>query len=181
MKESHMLIMLGLVSLASGRRLSTMPRWTAATEAARLTELQRDIGCGDDALVPTHYMVLGARNSGTNYLSRLVNATLQIPKVSIPGADASPVWKHEALSRDMSGQLEEWRRFTHDVERRARLGRGEAPPADSWPVVLIVQVTKNPFSWLLSMRRNPWHLRAEAGGAGEAKAAAAGVRCRILP
>lgn len=73
----------------------------------------------------------------------------------------------------VAGQLQRWARIAQreqerEWEKAPRQSRPPAPPPA--PTVLVIVVTKNPFSWLLSMRRNPWHLL-------EGDAATAPARC----
>ena len=124
--------------------------------AAKLRRLRRQLrqtcglGSGDGrqgGTQPVRVVVIGERNSGTNYLERLITANLDVALASVDGPEGRPVapfWKHSLLSALSREQLRDWQ----------HKGAGAHPP----PPVVVVLVTKSPFSWLLSMERAPWHL-----------------------
>ena len=108
------------------------------------------MGCAGGAK-PTHFIVVGERNSGTNYLHRLISANLDIPPASVPGTDVPPFWKHELWSTDLESAIhawgERWRRDHHAASSGANAA-ADNPEADDHggeePTVLLLQVTKNP-------------------------------------
>ncbi len=113
-----------------------------------------------------HVKLYGERNTGTNYLSRLIALNLDV--IEIPGVVPPRVMRlqerlpGEELVRDIYFALN-WRRTlgwkhalmkpAHILERYAR--------AFANPVV--VTLTKNPYSWLVSLYRRPYHQQYPQG------------------
>ena len=104
--------------------------------------------------------IYGERNTGTNYLGRLIDLNLdvqQIPGV-IPGWLSSVQrWVHgKELARDSY--------FSLTYSRNLGWKHSQVLPADEIRKLRIcandlyfVTLTKNPYSWLLSMYRRPYH------------------------
>lgn len=99
--------------------------------------------------------VYGERNTGTNYLEQLLELNVDLPR--LPGVVPSFVAR---LDRGAEASRDAWFRLT----RRWNLGwKHQAAPTPaqraSWRCggVLFVTLTKNPYSWALSMHRRPYH------------------------
>jgi len=97
----------------------------------------------------------GERNSGTNYLSKLIDLNLDIPQLRgvVPGYVAM-------LQRVIPGS--EWLCDLYfAMTGHHNLGWkhtcAKPPISSASPSVHIVTITKNPYSWLLSMHRHPHH------------------------
>src|SRR5690554_5707917 len=95
--------------------------------------------------------VYGERNTGTNYLEQLLELNVDLPR--LPGVVPSFVAR---LDRGAEASRDAWFRLT----RRWNLGwKHQAAPTPaqraSWRCggVLFVTLTKNPYSWALSMHR----------------------------
>ena len=99
----------------------------------------------------------GERNTGTNYLEQL--AVLNLTATVLPGS--APPWL-----RRLAGENEGWRdayfRFTWSRNLGWKHAVAPSPPElerlGRWVRRLaIITLTKNPYSWLLSLHRNPYH------------------------
>lgn len=111
--------------------------------------------------------IYGERNTGTNYLSKLVGLNLdvdQLPGVvpKLPGLVPKPVFALQRLLRRKDrlrdayfaltyGRNLGWKHALVEPERIARRLDGAAQRAG------VVTITKNPYSWLLSMHRRPYN------------------------
>ncbi len=99
----------------------------------------------------------GERNTGTNYLERL--AALNLDATVLPGS--TPPWLRRLL-----GEGEGWRDVYFRLTWSRNLGwkHAVAPSPQvlerkgAWAKRLaVITLTKNPYSWLLSLHRNPYH------------------------
>ena len=99
----------------------------------------------------------GERNTGTNYLERL--AVLNLEARVLPGS--APPWLRRLL-----GQGEKWRDVYFRLTWSRNLGwkHAVAPPSEALEAregsagrLAVMTLTKNPYSWLLSLHRRPYH------------------------
>ncbi len=106
---------------------------------------------------PRAVKILGERNSGTTYLERLLRRNLRIS--SLPGVVPKPVARLFPAS-------ERVRDLYFRVTKRHNLGwkHAMAPlPGDLAKTaidrsgILFLTLTKNPYSWLLSLYDHPYH------------------------
>lgn len=107
--------------------------------------------------------IYGERNTNTNYLEKLINLNLRVSQ--LPGVVPSYVMR---LQRIFPGH-EKVRDVFFLLAYRRNLGWKHArvkPPhvIKRHPVVknhsvLFITITKNPYSWILSLYRRPYHLR----------------------
>lgn len=102
----------------------------------------------------------GERNSGTNYMSRLIAANLvvrEIPgvvpryirpliRLMPPGETVRDLYFHLTFHRNLGWKHSEVRPAS-ELRKYRLMRRG----------VRFVTVTKNPYSWLLSLYRRPYH------------------------
>jgi hypothetical protein len=104
--------------------------------------------------------VYGERNSGTNYLEQLLanNLDVQILKFQ-------PKWHHILLLKLIRYDFIEDLVFF--LQRKQMLGWKHGCPRveeikqyQASPLVLIT-ITKNPYAYLLSLHRNPYHFKGE--------------------
>jgi hypothetical protein len=104
--------------------------------------------------------IYGERNTGTNYLSKLVALNVDVDE--LPGVVPGPVFALQRLlpGRDLVrdayfaltyGRNLGWKHALVEPERIARRLSGAAQRA------CVVTITKNPYSWLLSMYRRPYN------------------------
>jgi hypothetical protein len=108
--------------------------------------------------------IYGERNTGTNYMSRLIAANLtvqEIPgvvprfvrpliKVTHPGELVRDLYFDLTFHRNL-GWKHSKVRAASDIEKYRLTRRG----------VRFLTITKNPYSWLLSLYRRPYHQRNE--------------------
>lgn len=116
-----------------------------------------------DVNKPCAMKIYGERNTGTNYLSELVD--LNIDTELLPGV--VPGWINFMQQKLVPGK--EWLRdlyFRTTFDRNlgwkhtcADVQRLESLHAAGAHTVNFVTVTKNPYSWLLSLHRRPYHNR----------------------
>lgn len=104
--------------------------------------------------------VFGERNTGTNYLSELLNLNLAVHE--LPGTVPYPVFMaqkmvpgSEELLRDLYFRFTFNRNFgwKHTLISDLASALEEDAPDD----IFFVSITKNPYSWLLSLHRRPYH------------------------
>ena len=93
----------------------------------------------------------GERNSGTNYLQQLLAANFRVEQLR----GTTPIWFDGPLfgaewSRDLYFRMTASQNLGW---KHTRVPERLCPPADT----LLVCLTKNPYSWLLSMFRRPHH------------------------
>jgi hypothetical protein len=104
--------------------------------------------------------IYGERNTGTNYLSRLVDLNLEVRQLTgvIPGwlSSLQQWFRGKELARD----------FYFSLTYRRNLGwkHSQVMPVDEMRKLRIctndlsfVTLTRNPYSWLLSMYKRPYH------------------------
>jgi len=106
----------------------------------------------------------GERNTGTNYLESLIKRNLYVTMLR---GDAHP------LVQFVSPWLEWPRDLFFSFTARNNLGWKHAVAVGSeqlqaWNAtesIFFITITKNPYSWLLSMQRRPYHLsnKSKAG------------------
>ncbi len=101
----------------------------------------------------------GERNSGTNYLSRLIRLNLAVREV--PGVVPGHIMKLQKAIPGMEMLRDLYFRLTYHRNLGWKHSRVRPPKklrrhrlADS---VGFLTVTKNPYSWLLSLHRRPYH------------------------
>ena len=103
----------------------------------------------------------GERNCGTHYLSRLIAANVAVPQLESvePRAvrRAARMLRAGELVRDMYYRFTfrrnlGWKHMNPwSLDELRRMGIDPAP-------FRFILLTKNPYSWAVSMRRNPYHL-----------------------
>lgn len=111
----------------------------------------------------------GERNTGTNYLDQLARANLRAQVLR--GQEPRWIWRivpPATLRRLMPGQAERWIEGIRDVyfERSfaRELGWKHMNPSierigpERLATVRFAMVVKNPYAWLLSLFRNPYHV-----------------------
>ncbi len=116
--------------------------------------------------IPT-LKIYGERNTGTNYLSRLIAANLQVNE--LPGIAPRKIVQ---LQNRLPGK--EW---VKDLYFRMTLGKNlgwkhtRVPSIDRLqrqPIcqsqIMFVTLTKNPYSWLLSLHKRPYHNQPKTDG-----------------
>ena len=102
--------------------------------------------------------LFGERNTGTRYLARLLEQNLSVDML----AGAPPAWVRR-LQRQLPGK--EWLRNAYFVtSAHHNLGwKHSLPNPDQVRnrigsrSVLVVTLTKNPYAWLVSLYRRPYH------------------------
>lgn len=102
--------------------------------------------------------IFGERNTGTRYLSRLLEQNLTVDIL----AGAPPAWVRR-LQRQLPGR--EWLRDAYFVfSARHNLGWKHSLPEPELLAdrigsrsVLLTTLTKNPYAWLVSLYRRPYH------------------------
>ncbi|MEO1350635.1 MAG: hypothetical protein AAFW84_17820, partial [Cyanobacteria bacterium J06635_15] len=108
--------------------------------------------------------VYGERNTGTNYLSQLINLNLKADE--LPGSVPSEidVWQRK-LQRKFNIK-ERLKDIYFDISFHKNLGwkhslvdpkkiyRKSSLPLDN---ISFITITKNPYSWLLSLYKRPYH------------------------
>lgn len=103
--------------------------------------------------------IFGERNTGTNYLAKLIDLNMQTQQ--LPGVLPPPIRK---LKRWFPGDLVLDTYFF--LTRRRNLGWKHACAPDAGSLramearqfaVSFITITKNPFSWLLSLHKRPYH------------------------
>lgn len=104
--------------------------------------------------------IYGERNSGTIYLSELLRLNLQIQELR--GFVPWPVHALQLLLPGREAVRDAW--FARTFPRNLGWKHRCAPPATELMQHAIVSgrvhfvtITKNPYSWLLSMHRRPYH------------------------
>ena len=104
--------------------------------------------------------IYGERHTSTNYLSRLIDSNLQVEQLS----GVAPRWINRLEHTLHSGHRLRDRYFARSFA--SNLGwKHTLVPAErvaTAPLVRggrvgIVTLTKNPYAWLLSLHRNPYH------------------------
>lgn len=104
--------------------------------------------------------IYGERNTNTNYLSELIRLNLALPEV--PGVVPSSVkryqdkWPGKEWLRDLYffssyGRNLGWKHAAVDWPRLKRTGLYRRNS------VTVVTLTKNPYAWLLSLYKRPYH------------------------
>lgn len=102
--------------------------------------------------------LFGERNTGTRYLARLLEQNLKLNLL----AGAPPAWVRN-LQRTLPGK--EWLRnayfvasASHNLGWKHSLPEHRSVRERIGPrAVLIVTLTKNPYAWLVSLYRRPYH------------------------
>jgi len=97
----------------------------------------------------------GERNSGTRYLRQLLGKNLPLPHMRLPVPDEELFAMSEA-EKD-AAFIESEREFWGWKHACAPTVAHLAVHPDSSRAVLFVVTSKNPYSWLLSMWRHPYH------------------------
>lgn len=99
--------------------------------------------------------ILGERNTGTRYLEQLVerNLDVELLRGSVPWPILSVFGRNEAV-RDLYFQL--------TYRRNLGWKHAMAPAAERLQTldiadVVFITLTKNPYAWLLSLHRHPYH------------------------
>ena len=103
----------------------------------------------------------GERNTGTNYLSQLIRLNLQAKQ--LPGVvDARKVdltgktWDREAqIDAYFESHYDSTLGWKHTHAKSA--DELERLPLVAKSLITFLTVTKNPYAWLLSLHRNPYH------------------------
>jgi hypothetical protein len=104
----------------------------------------------------------GERNTGTNYLSRLLDLNLEARLLrGVAPPCLRRLFPRSELARDLYFTLTFGRNlgWKHSVAPSVR--EIEATGLHS-PRLFFVTLTKNPYAWLLSLYRNPYHYRGQA-------------------
>lgn len=111
----------------------------------------------------TQIKLYGERNTGTNYLDEVLalnfdaerlrgGAPAEINKQKRPQAAKEALRdEHDAATYAVTLG---WKHREVDPDSLARL----APPGGS---IFVVTLTKNPYSWLLSLKKRPYHYRGD--------------------
>lgn len=103
--------------------------------------------------------ILGERNSGTTYLDRLLRRNLRVR--ILPGVLPKPIERLFPTServRDL--YFRATRRHNLGWKHAAAPRPGELADAAIDPSeILFLVLTKNPYSWLLSLHRRPYHAK----------------------
>ena len=101
--------------------------------------------------------IFGERNTGTNYLQQLIKENLDVHL--LPGS--SPVWINK-LQSHLFGK--NWLNdfyfsltFKSNLGWKHRLLKLDDFTIDNVKDVFFITLTKNPYSWLLSLYRRPYH------------------------
>jgi len=99
--------------------------------------------------------LFGERNSGTRYLEKLIELNLDVE--ILPGSVPQSV-------HALSGRSERVRDLYFSITYRKNLGwkHAMAPSSDQLKRleidgILFITLTKNPYAWLLSLERRPYH------------------------
>lgn len=101
--------------------------------------------------------IYGERNSGTNYFEKLVEKNIEIQILRyFPGQRIGKLLKYEF----MSGLLFELNKkkylgWKHGKPKIREINKFESSP------LTIVTITKNPYAFLLSLYKRPYHYRGE--------------------
>jgi hypothetical protein len=107
--------------------------------------------------------IYGERNTGTNYLLKLFRRNLEVDLLRgvVPWYIRIPFPQSE-LARDLYFALTSRRNlgWKHCLAPLPGAAKGMRGYKDS---LLFVTLTKNPYSWLLSLYRHPHHYRSELG------------------
>ena len=102
--------------------------------------------------------ILGERNTGTNYLQQLLELNLDADLLPgtvppfVPGS--APEFVRDAYFMLTGAANLGWK---HAI---APFGNELARIKKRYPSLLLVTLTKNPYSWLLSLHRHPYHQRS---------------------
>jgi hypothetical protein len=105
--------------------------------------------------------IYGERNTGTNYLSQIIRLNLKAKQ--LPGVVDTRRVDLTRRTWDREAQIDAY--FESDYEKTLGWKHTCPKPADelnTYPLVaedliVFLTVTKNPYSWLLSLHRNPYH------------------------
>ena len=107
--------------------------------------------------------IYGERNTGTNYLLKLLRRNLEVDLLRgvVPWYVRIPFPQSE-LARDLYFAVTSrwnlgWKHCLAPLPAAVRALRGHSDN------LLFVTLTKNPYSWLLSLYRHPHHYRRELG------------------
>lgn len=120
----------------------TLPTWkeSAATYNARKRKISRLRS------PPSEIYVLGERNSGTNYLARVLKGAF------VPSARPDASRPHEAFSSKIPVV-----RHKH-MFRHSLLGEEELAEISSRTDILWILAVRSPCDWAEAMKRLPWHM-----------------------
>ena len=107
--------------------------------------------------------LLGERNSGTNYLQKLIELNVDVDV--LPGTAPPYVFRFFPKSEfacDAYFMLTGTSNlgWKHAI---APFGNELVRIQERYPNLLFVTITKNPYSWLLSLHRHPYHQRSAIG------------------
>lgn len=110
----------------------------------------------------TRIKIYGERNTGTNFLTELIGENLAVEV--LPGS--APAWLNR-LQKKLPGK--EWLRDLHDLltfPQRLGWKHRQPPPAALTAALphhrsdtLVITLSKNPYSWLLFLKKRPYHFR----------------------
>lgn len=115
--------------------------------------------------------IYGERNTGTNYLSKLIAHNLHLQE--LPGSAPSYIRRVEACT--FSNELLRDLYFKYTFSRNLGWKHCCIPPIDKYlripmvneKMVAFVSLTKNPYSWLLSLYKRPYHQKLSSSSSFE--------------
>mmetsp|Transcript_28444 Transcript_28444/g.83123 ORF Transcript_28444/g.83123 Transcript_28444/m.83123 type:complete len:187 (+) Transcript_28444:8-568(+) len=119
-------------SSAPSDHRGTAGRGLSGVGAELPSPARRDRKSGKPASAVERVVVVGERNTGTNWLFKMLEVNLNI-----------------TVTNHFCG----WKHFFHDST--------QCSPKEihQIPSTLMVVLWKNPFDWILSMHRNPYHMQ----------------------
>ena len=104
--------------------------------------------------------IYGERNTGTNYLSKLIDLNLQVKQ--LPGV--VPQWLLKAQNKFPRKELVRDLYFSMTFHKNLGWKHSQVKPAGDickYPIcsrnLSFITLTKNPYSWLHSLYRKPYH------------------------
>ena len=99
----------------------------------------------------------GERHTNTNYLQQLISLNFKCEWVE----GVVPTWRRSLERFGVTGARDRYFAKT----RSSNLGwkHSAADPKDDFSQVLAITLTKNPYAWVVSMHRRPYHLNNAEG------------------
>ena len=132
-----------VADLVASQLQFTLPTHLEGT-AARLDARKSKISLLQNP--PSEMYILGERNSGTNYLARVLNGSF------VPSARADSLRRHEAFSSEIP-VLKHKHMFRHSL-----LSEEELREISFRTDILWILAVRSPCDWAEAMKRLPWHV-----------------------
>ena len=113
----------------------------------------------------SYLKIYGERNTGTNYLDQLIGMNYGIQ--SLPGNPPEQLWPFNATFRGSDLFREAWHHATFYKNlgwKHTRIAFPKFANAFSrFDHLHIICLFKNPYSWILSLHKRPYHLSGHVG------------------